>query len=319
MSRAPLAALQAFAVAARTGNLTRAAAHLHLTVSALSHQLKKLEDRLGRRLFERGPRGVSLTPEGQRLLDAVGPQLDSIERALGNLRVRASDSLTLSVLPSMASSWLIPRLGSFAARHPEVQISLHSNVSVVDFSAEPIDAALRFGPGGWPGVTADLLFHDWLTPVASPQLLETHGRPELTEIGRWPLLGDPSDRWRIWFDRFGGTAPKRYAASFNDSEMLLRAAAEGLGIALGRMTLAQALMDAGRVVTLTECRLRSDFSHYLVYPPRSADHPGLKLFRTWLLEEAATYAQRIDYSGDFCEKSELGTMEFARTLKRRGA
>jgi LysR family glycine cleavage system transcriptional activator len=306
--------LQAFVVAARAGNLTRAATQLNLTVSALSHQLKKLEDRLGRRLFERGPRGVTLTPEGQRLVDAIGPHIEGIERALGNLRVRAGDSLTVTTLPSMASSWLIPRLGGFSALHPEVQLSFHSSVGVVDFEAEPIDAAVRFGPGQWPNVIAEHLFDDWLTPVASPELLERHGRPTLETLGDWPLLGDPSDRWRIWFARFGGVAPKRYVASFNDSEMLLRAAAEGIGIALGRMTLAQALVDAGRVVTLTECRLKSDFSHYLVYPPRSADHPGLKSFRAWLLDEAKLYAQRI---GAFCADTQQGKIEFARTLAKR--
>lgn len=313
MSRPPLAALQAFVVAARTGNLTRAATLLHLTVSALSHQLKKLEQRLDRRLFERGPRGVTPTAEGQRLLDAVGPPIESIERALGNLRVRAGDALAVTTLPSMASSWLIPRLGRFAALHPEVQLSLHSSVSVVDFDAEPIDAAVRFGPGNWRSVIAEHLFDDWLTPVASPELLKRHGTPTLKELGSWPLLSDPSDRWSIWFKRFGGTAPKRYVANFSDSEMLLRAAAEGIGIALGRMTLAQALMDAGRVVTLSECRLKSDFSHYLVYPPRSAEHPGLKSFRAWLLKEAREYADRI---GDYCQDSQQGRIEFGRAAAR---
>jgi len=318
VSRAPLGSLQAFVAAARAGNLTRAAGQLNLTVSALSHQLKKLETRLDRRLFERGPRGVKPTTEGQRLLDAVGPHLESIERALGNLKVRAGDSLAVTTLPSMASSWLIPRLGRYSALHPEVQLSLHSSVSVVDFEADPIDAAVRFGPGNWPGVIAEHLFDDWLTPVVSPALLEKHGTPTLDRLGAWPLLGDPSDRWRIWFERFGGAAPRRYVASFSDSEMLLRAAAEGIGIALGRLTLAQALMDAGRVVTLTACRLRSDFSHYLVYPKRSAEHPGLQSFRAWLLAEAEEYSRRIDVPGDSCDGTQEGKIEFGRLVARRG-
>jgi len=190
-------------------------------------------------------------------------------------------------------------------------------VSVVDFEADPIDAAVRFGPGNWPGVIAEHLFDDWLTPVVSPMLLEKHGTPTLEQLGDWPLLGDPSDRWRIWFERFGGTAPKRYVASFSDSEMLLRAAAEGIGIALGRLTLAQALMDAGRVVTLSPCRLRSDFSHYLVYPKRSAEHPGLKSFRAWLLDEAQEYSRRIDVPGDFCDGTQEGRIEFGRFTAKR--
>lgn len=290
MSKTPLFALQAFVAAAKAGNLTRAATQQNLTVSALSHQIRNLEERLGRRLFERNPRGIKLTGEGQRLLDAVGPHVDGIERALGKLRVRAQDTLSLSALPSLATSWLIPRLGSFAARHPEIQLSLSSSISLVDFDTEPVDAALRFGPGGWPNVIAEKLFDDWMTPLASPRLLERLGRPKPEELARWPLLGDPGGRWAEWFKQYGGAPPKRFVASFSDSEMLLRAADEGIGIALGRLTLAQALLDAGRLVALSDQRLRADFSHYLVYPARSVDHAGLKAFRAWLFEQAREFA-----------------------------
>ncbi len=320
MSRAPLQALQAFVVAARHGNLTRAAQALHLTVSALSHQLKNLEERLSRRLFERGPRGVSLTVEGQRLLDAVGPHIDGIERAMGHLRVRVADALTVSVLPSMATSWLIPRLPGFAARHPEVQLSLHSSVSVVDFAAEPVDAAVRFGPGTWPNVHVDKLFDDWLIPIAAPEFIARHGQPDERDLGRWPLLGDPNQRWHYWFESFGGTAPKRFVAQFGDSEMLLRAAAEGLGVALGRMTMAQALVDAGRLVVLSQCRLKSDFGHYFVYPERSARHPGMQAFRTWLLAEASKYARRIDKEAErMCSVDGAVKMAEDQPPKRRRA
>jgi LysR family glycine cleavage system transcriptional activator len=289
MSKTPLFALQTFVAAAKAGNLTRAAAQQNLTVSALSHQIRNLEERLGRRLFERNPRGIKLTGEGQRLLDAVGPHVDGIERALGKLRVRAQDTLSLSALPSLATSWLIPRLGSFSARHPEIQLSLSSSIGLVDFDNEPVDAALRFGPGGWPNVIAEKLFDDWITPVASPRLLQRLGRPKGDELAKWPLLGDPGGRWAEWFNTFGGTVPKRFVASFSDSEMLLRAADEGIGIALGRLTLAQAHLDAGRLVALSPKRLRSEFSHYLVYPQRSTDHTALKAFRAWLFEQAAAF------------------------------
>jgi LysR family transcriptional regulator, glycine cleavage system transcriptional activator len=290
MSKPPLQALQAFVTAARARNLTRAAVQLHLTVSALSHQIRKLEERVGRRLFERSPRGVTLTTEGQRLFDAVAVHVEGIERAMGQLRVKAQDCLTLSVMPSLASSWLIPRLGGFASQHPEVQLSLHSSINLVDFDTEPVDAALRFGLGRWPGVTAEHLFDDWVTPVASPELVRRVGKTKPGDLSRWPLLGDPGDRWRQWFAKFGGSEPKRYIASFDDSEMLLRAAAEGIGVGLGRLTLAQGLLDAGRLVALSPQRLRADFSHYLVYPPRSTEHLGLQVFRTWLLQQASAHA-----------------------------
>lgn len=298
MSRAPLTALQAFAAAARAGNLTRAAESLHVTVSALSHQMRALEERLGRRLLVRQPRGVALTAEGQRLYDGVRPHLDAIERALKPFQARCEDVLTLSLIPSVANGWLIPRLGTFLAAHPQIEINLQSSSSLVDFEREPIDAALRFGPGRWPGLTSEKLFDEWLTPVASPELIARLGRPALRDLGRCPLLDDGSGRWVTWFNTDGGTAPVRFAARFDDLDALHRAATEGLGIALGRMTMAQPLLDAGRLVTLTSRRIVAESAHYLVYPERSREHRGLRVFREWLHVEAHAYAAKNSEPGD---------------------
>ena len=288
MSRAPLHALQGFLLAAKTGNLSRAAESLHVTVSALSHQIRALEERLGRRLFERLPRGIALTRDGERLHARIAPHLEAIEQALKPYMAGRDDVLHLSLMPSMANSWLVPRLPGFVARHPEIELNLHSSIAVIDFDRdEQMDAALRYGPGRWPGVTAVHLFDDWITPVASPALLARF--PDY-ELSRLPLLGDPSGRWNEWFRHFGGNGPSRFVASFSDSESLHRAAVEGLGVALGRMTLARPLLESGRLVTLCTERLPSDYAHYLVYPPRSQDHAGLAAFREWLLEEAKLYA-----------------------------
>jgi LysR family glycine cleavage system transcriptional activator len=294
MSRAPLHALQGFLAAARSRNLSRAAAGMHLTVSALSHQLRKIEQRLGRRLFERSPRGVALTAEGERLFARIAPHVDTIEHALQPYGARCDEVLTLTLMPSMASSWLVPRLGAFLAAHPELEINLQSSSALVDFERDPgVDAGLRFGRGEWPGLRAVHLFDDWVTPTASPALLRRLGRPTLATLGRFPLLGDPGGRWSDWFAHCGGSAPARYAASFSDSETLHRAAVEGLGIALGRVTLTRPLVEAGRLVVLFEERLKADFAHYLVYPPRSEAHRGLRAFREWLLAEAGRYAASI--------------------------
>lgn len=291
MSRLPLHALQGFLAAARHRNLTRAADELHLTVSALSHQLRALEERLGRRLFERGPRGVVLTTDGEALHDRIAPHLAAIEDAVRPFAAPRGDVLTLSVLPSMASAWLVPRLPRFMAAHPQVVVNLQSSVALVDFERERgVDAALRFGRGGWPGVEAVHLFDDWLTPAASPALLRGRPKPTLATLGDWPLLGDPGQRWRDWFEAFGGRAPARFVAGFSDSETLHRAAAEGLGVALGRMTLARPLVEAGRLRFLFAQRLKSDYAHHLVYPPRNARHPALRAFRDWVLAEAREWA-----------------------------
>lgn len=291
MSRPPLHALQGFVAAARAGNLSRAAQSLHLTVSALSHQIRGLEERLGQRLFVRNARGVELTADGRCLFDNVSPHFDAIEQALHPYRARRDDVLTITLMPSFATSWLVPRLPRFLAAHPQIEINLQSTVNKVDFERQTdIDAGLRYGPGEWPGLRAVHLFDDWVAPTVSPELVQRLGRPTLETLGDFPLLGAPGGRWSDWFTQFGGTAPARYVATFDDSETLHRAAVEGLGVALGRLTLMRPMVEAGRLVTLFDERLKAEFAHYLVLPERSERHRGLQAFRDWLLEEAREYA-----------------------------
>ncbi|NMO15554.1 LysR family transcriptional regulator [Pyxidicoccus fallax] len=289
MSRPSLYALQGFVAAARHGNLSHAARSLHLTVSALSHQIRGLEDQLGQRLFVRNARGVELTADGRRLFERVAEHLDAIEHAMRPFRARRDEVLTLTLLPSFATSWLVPRLPRFVALHPQLEINLHSSAELVDFDrATDIDAGVRFGRGYWPGLRAVHLFDDQVTPSASPALLERLGRPTLQTLDRFPLLGSPNS-WREWFERHGGTLPRRFVANFDDSETLHRAAVEGLGIALGRVTLIRPLVQAGLLVPLFTESLKADYAHYLVYPARSDDHTGLAAFREWLLAEARDY------------------------------
>src|SRR5437763_8283583 len=166
MSKVPLHALPAFIATARLGNLSRAAASLHVTVSALSHQMRGLETQLRKKLFHRRPRGLALSDAGERLFAAVAPHYDILDLALRPERERSDQSLTLSVMPSVATGWLLPRLAGFVAASPEIDLSVQSSVELVDFEREAVDAAMRFGPGDWPGVHADPLFDEWLLPVA---------------------------------------------------------------------------------------------------------------------------------------------------------
>lgn len=291
MSRLPLHALQGFVLAARHANLTRAAAAAHVTVSALSHQMRALEERLGRSLLVREARGVRLTEDGRALLERIAPHLEAIEHALRPFPARRDRVLTISLLPSMANAWLMPRLPEFVAAHPEIELSLRSDVGLVNFERDrEIDAALRFGPGQWPGVQVLHLFDDWLTPVASPALLQRIGADPDTPLERLPLLGDPGGRWEEWFCCHAPDAPPpRFVAHFDDSESLHRAAVEGLGVALGRMTLARPLIDAGRLLALGSQQLPAEWSHYLVWPQRSATHPALVRFRDWIDGQALAY------------------------------
>jgi len=298
MSRPPLHALQGFVAAARSGNLSRAAESLHLTVSALSHQIRGLEERLGQRLFQRNARGVELTDDGRELFDRVASHFDALEQALQPFRTRRDDVLTISLMPSFAASWLVPRLPRFLAAHPQLEINLQSTTALVDFDRErSIDAGLRFGRGQYPGLETMHLLDDWVTPTASPALIERLGMPTLETLDQFPLLGAPGGRWSEWFAQFGGTLPTRFVATFDDSDTLHRAASEGLGVALGRLTLARPLVDAGRLVLPFAQRLKAEFAHYLVYPARSASHAGLHAFRDWLSAEAAVDATAATAAG----------------------
>jgi LysR family glycine cleavage system transcriptional activator len=306
MSKVPLHVLPAFVATARLGNLSRAAASLHVTVSALSHQMRGLEEQLRRKLFERRPRGLVLTDAGERLFNTVAPHYDAIARALRVEGERADQTLTLSAMPTVASSWLVPRLGGFVRAHPDLEINLMTTTDLVDFEREAIDAALRYGPGGWPHLHAEHLFDEWVLPVASPELVARFSAAELGRLGKLPLLRDPGDRWSQWFDRFGGNPPGRYVASFDTPETLHRAAVEGVGVALGRITMARPFLESGRLVALGRERLQSEYAHYLVYPERSAGHPAFLAFRSWVRDAAARYAR---------EAAELPPGAFAKTVR----
>ncbi len=291
MGKLPLGLLQQFVLIARQGNLSRAAREANLTVSALSHQMKQLEERLDRRLFERGPRGVTLTVDGNCLLEAVGEHVDGIEHALGAYRTRHHDALTLSASPGTMSSWLVPRLPKLVAAYPELELSLQSGSTLVNFAREPVDVALRYGRGQWPELLCERLFGEWIAPVAAPALVARMAGVDPHDLSRWPLLGEPgeSTRWSDWFGRTGGTPPKRYVAQFDSLDALRHAALEGLGVALGRMVTSKSLIDAGRLQVLGNSYLAVKEAYWLVYPPRSQEHRGLQRSRDWLLAEAAEY------------------------------
>jgi LysR family transcriptional regulator, glycine cleavage system transcriptional activator len=295
MGKLPLGLLQQFVLVAREGNLSRAAVQANLTVSALSHQMRQLEERLERRLFERGPRGVTLTVEGCTLLEAVGEHFDGIEHALAAYRTRHHDALTLSASPGIMSSWLVPRLPRLVAAHPELELSLQSGSTLVNFEREPVDVALRYGRGEWAGLHSERLFGEWIAPVAAPALVARMGDTDPCDLSRWPLLGEPtpSTRWNDWFNRYGGTRPKRYVAQFDSLDALRHAALEGLGVALGRMVTSKSLIDAGRLQVLGGDYLPVTEAYWLVYPPRSLEHRGLQAFRDWLLTEADDYCRQL--------------------------
>jgi LysR family glycine cleavage system transcriptional activator len=295
MGKLPLGLLQQFVLVARQGNLSRAAEQANLTVSALSHQMRQLEQRMERKLFDRGPRGVQLTAEGRRLMESVAHHFDGIELAMATYQCRREEALTISTLSGVMSSWLMPRVASLVARHPELELNLQSSSALVDFERDPADVAIRYGKGHWPGLRSEHLFDEWIVPVASSALLEHLPGADPDDMSSWPLLGDPGERWRDWFEQIGGHAPKRFVAQFDTTDALQRAALEGLGVALGRMVMARPLIDAGLLHMLGRRYLPIPEAYYLVYPERSLGHAGFRVFREWIRGQALRYGESMAY------------------------
>jgi DNA-binding transcriptional LysR family regulator len=197
------------------------------------------------------------------------------------------------------SGWLVPRLPRLVAAHPELELNLQSGSTLVNFEREPVDAALRYGRGQWNGLHSERLFGEWIAPVAAPALVTRMAGADPRDLSQWPLLGDPnpSNRWKDWFARIGGTTPRRYVASFDSFDAQRHAALEGLGVAMGRMVMSKSLIDAGRLVVLGDRYLPVEDAYWLVYPPRSKDHPGLQVFQQWLLGEADDYCRHLPVPG----------------------
>jgi len=284
----PMQALRAFEAAARRQSLSRAAETLSVTHGAISHQIKSLEAMLDVRLIERAGRGIRLTEEGERLATRLRGALAEIEDALREASQRSNPrQLRVSVMPSFAARWLLPRLGRFIAQHKDIDLDVRSNMAIVDFRRDDADVAIRHGYGVWPDVKAELLMGDAFFPVCSPRLAATlPARPR--DLARFTLLRADDESWKPWFEAVGLDWPEPSRGPiFNDSSLMLQAAVEGQGVALARTTLVGNDLRNGLLVRLFDIDVPGPRKYYLVYPPRLAASPKLALFRAWLLAEIA--------------------------------
>jgi LysR family glycine cleavage system transcriptional activator len=289
----PLAALRTFEAAARHQNFSRAGDELHITPGAISHQMRALERELGVALFHRRSRGVELTEPGRTLAAAMREALDVISRGVAELSGRPQRALTISVLPAFATHYLIPRLADFNRRHPDIDINIRASQVLADFTAEDVDLAVRYGGGQWPGLQAVQLAQEDVFPVCSPQFNGGRLPRTLDELAKAKLLHTPLQPWDEWLKAVGITAaPSRRGMTFNETDILLRAAIDGLGVALSRRMLAQPELDAGRVVRPVRHSVRADRSYFIVYPAAVEAPPRLLIFRDWLLEQARTTTER---------------------------
>jgi LysR family glycine cleavage system transcriptional activator len=284
----PLAALRVFEAAARHVSYSRAAEELNLTHGAISFQMRVLKEELGVDLFKRSGRRMVLTPEGQRLFGYVRDGFTRLEQGMDDVRAsRRGQVLTVSVHPGLASYWVIPRLGDFQRKHPEIDVSLLPNITLVDFAREDVDMALRYGPGDWPGVVAVKLMDEEVFPVCSPRFNGGALPKQPRDLADVPLLRDARQPWNDWFKSIGlDLAEPRRGPLYTEPTLVLQAAIAGQGIALARGALARPAIEAGDLVRLFPRGARTRFSYYIVYPPAAAAIPRVAAFRDWLLGQA---------------------------------
>jgi LysR family glycine cleavage system transcriptional activator len=281
-------ALRALEATARERSLTRAAKSLHVTHGAISHQIKSLEADLGVKLVERAGRGVRLTEEGERFAARVRTAFAELAAAVQEIATRANPrQLRVSIAPSLAARWLMPRIGRFHAAHPDLDLVVRSSMAIVDFQRDDADVAIRYGFGDWQGVRVEHLLDDAFFPVCSPRI--AGGVPRTpADLARYTLLRADDEPWKPWFEAAGLDWPEPTRGPvFSDSALLMQAAAEGQGIALGRRSLLG--NDERNGVLVRPFAIEAPGKHriYLVYPPRMADSPKLAAFRAWLQSEIA--------------------------------
>jgi len=289
----PLKALPDFEAAARHLSFTKAADELHVTHGAVSRQVKALEEHLGVTLFRRLNRTLLLTDEGQAYVAVVRELLERLAEATDRLKKRDErGGLTVSTSGSFAIKWLVPRLARFRAGHPEIDVRLQANDAIVDFARDDVDIAIRYGRGQYPGLKAERLMTEDFVPVCSPALLKgPHPLRTPEDLRHYALLHEEGTQinWRMWLMAAGveGVDPTR-GPIYSHSSMVMVAAINGEGVALGRAALIAEDLAAGRLVKPFDLALAAEWAYYVVYPPRALARPKVAAFRNWLLEETAS-------------------------------
>ncbi|WP_045728273.1 LysR substrate-binding domain-containing protein [Xanthomonas sp. GPE 39] len=282
----PLNALRAFEAAARHQNLTRAAAELCVTQAALSHQIKHLEARLGVVLFQRLPRGVALTDEGQRLHPVLTEAFDRIAATLqrfagGHYR----ETLRVGVVGTFAVGWLLPRLDAFHIAHPDIELRVYTHNNRVDLAGEGLDLAIRFGDGDWQGQCATPILEAPFAPVCAPVLAHTLRTP--TDLAKTTLLRSyRQDEWPRWLHAAGAAEVQANGPICDASLTLASMAVAGHGVALLPLRLFTPDLDAGRL--LCPFPLPIDLGRYWLTRLRSrAESDAARRLREWLQREQA--------------------------------
>jgi LysR family glycine cleavage system transcriptional activator len=259
-----------------------------VTQTAISHQIRKLEEQLGTRLFIRMPGAVHLTPAAETYLTAVHGAFEDLRDATAKLRGDGGRRvLRLSTTPSFATKWLVPRLAAFQEAHPEIAVEISTSMDLVDFRREEVDLAIRYGRGTWPGLRSTWLLAEDIFPVCSPALRDGPAPLRmLADLARHRLISVSTyrDEWQLWLTAAGLTpALAERALVFDMPILAIQAAIDGIGVALGHTPLVEADLAAGRLVAPFPMSLPSAAGFYVVVPEATADRPEIARLRDWLL------------------------------------
>lgn len=287
----PLQALRTFVEVGQHGSIKAAARALHVTSGAVSQQIRLLEDRLEMALFTRERQGFRLTEAGASVYPSLLEAFEKIDKAVETLEaIKGLQTLTISTVATFAASWLVPRLGRFKARYPQIEVRVEATSALVDLRRDRVDIALRHGLGNYPGMEVMHLMAPVLIPVASPGLVACgHHLRDPEDCLDYPLLHD-SDRadWPLWFAAHSVADDQRAerGSAFEDDYLLIRAAVSGQGLALVPEEYASEEIAAGRLVQVLDKPWPARFAYYLVTMPGAMQRPEVQAFTDWIKEEA---------------------------------
>ncbi|HLU92047.1 MAG TPA: transcriptional regulator GcvA [Pedomonas sp.] len=294
----PLNALRVFDAAARHLSFTKAADELAVTPAAVGQHIRALEDLLGVILFKRLGRNLALTPEAERSLPPLREGFLKFEEAVRTLQAaQTSKSLTISVPPSFAAKWLVPRIERFAEAHPDMQVRIFAAMQLVDFNQENIDLAIRFGRGDYPDLMSEKLLDEHVFPACAPSLLERYKINTAADLVNLPLIHDEAadvddgcPNWAMWMKAAGVDHPDpERGIHFNQSSLAIEAAMAGKGVVLAKAAIAAADIEAGRLVRLFNSTHAVEFGYHLVAPEPQWRQKKVQTFIKWVKEEAAAH------------------------------
>jgi len=290
--RLPLSSLRVFVAVAEHLNFTRAADALGVTASAASMQVQALEDYLRVPLFRRNGRQVQLTPDAEALRPKVEQALADLERAIDEARAdRGAGPLRITMLASFLAQWLLPRLRDFTAKHPAVDVQVHTSTDLVDFVKTGIHAGIRFGGGTWPRLHSEKIVGEWLVPVCTPALLDKLGPvASANDLTHYRLLHSTYEPWTAWLlDGGPEEVWPTSGAAFDDAVAIVRAAEDGQGLALARWSLVADEVKGGRLAVASPRIVASAHAYYFVCPPSHLTLDKVALFRDWLRTQAESF------------------------------